>query len=82
MRKRQTLAVLAYAWVLWTQTRTSGPGQPVTDAWDIVDTFETQAECESARVAIDPPAAKPEVRRPFRTRYVCFPDTQDPKATP
>ena len=80
--KWRTLAVLVGAWVLWAQTRTSGPTQPVTDVWDIVDTFETQAECESARVAIDPPVAGPKVSRLVRTRYVCFPDTQDPRATP
>ena len=80
--KRHTLVVLAYAWALWAQTRTSGPGQPVTDAWDIVDTFRTQEECERARVTIDPPMPKAEAVRPFRVRYVCFPDTLDPKATP
>ena len=74
--------IVVCAWVLWTQTRTSGSGLPVTDAWDIVETFETQAQCELARVAIDPPGAKPEIARPFRTRYVCFPDTLDPRATP
>jgi hypothetical protein len=75
------LAMLACAWVLWAQTRTSGPGSPVTDDWDIVDTFKTRAECELARVAVDP-SPVPELSRPFRTRYVCFPDTQDPRATP
>ena len=80
--KRRELAVLAFAWVLWAQTRTSGPGSRVTDAWDIVETFKTRAECERARVAIDPPPDRPEVSGPFKTRYVCFPDTLDPRATP
>jgi hypothetical protein len=82
MRRRGLLA-LAWAWVLWTQTRTSGPAQPVTDAWSIVDTFETRADCESARRALDPPGGDGEAAaRTFRTRHVCFPDTLDPQATP
>jgi len=80
------------AWVLWTQTRISGPSLPIRDSWEVVDTFTTQAACEAARVAIDPPApnrpavnlppAKPDAARPAATRYVCFPDTLDPRATP
>jgi len=81
MRWRE-LAMLTCVWVLWAQTGTSGPGSPVTDAWDIVETFETRVECERARVAIDPSPAPPEVNRPFTTRFVCFPDTVDPRATP
>jgi hypothetical protein len=80
--KRRTLAVVAYAWVLWAQTRTSGPEKPVTDAWDILDTFRTQEDCERARVTIDPPTVRPEAVPRGWTRYVCFPDTLDPKATP
>lgn len=80
--RRHKLLIVAWAWVLWSQTRTSGPELPVTDAWNIVDTFATRAACEQARVAIDPPAARPEDARPFKTRYVCFPDTLDPRATP
>jgi hypothetical protein len=76
------LAVAACAWVLWVQTRTSPPGQPVKDAWDIVDTFANQKECERARVTIEPPTAEGRARLPSRTRYVCFPDTHDPQATP
>jgi hypothetical protein len=76
------VAVLTCAWVLWTQTRTSGTRLPVTDAWDIVETFKTQADCERARVTIDPPVGRPEITRPFKVRYVCFPDTLDPRATP
>lgn len=81
---RRGLAVLASAWVLWTQTRTSPPDRPPTDAWDVVETFATQAECESARLVVDPPAPEPrgEPGAPFRTRRVCFPDTLDPAATP
>jgi hypothetical protein len=75
------LAALAGAWVLWTQTRTSEPPSPITDAWAIMETFETQAECERARAAIDPPGG-PEAGRLRRTYYVCFPDTLDPRATP
>jgi hypothetical protein len=80
--KRRTLAVTACVWVLWAQTRTSGPRLPVTDAWDIVDTFETREECERARVVIEQPTVKPVAGWPLRTRYVCFPDTLDPQATP
>lgn len=80
--KRRILAVVVSAWVLWAQTRTSGTKLPVRDAWDIVDTFSTHEECERARVTIDPLAAKPEAAPAVRTRYVCFPDTLDPKATP
>jgi hypothetical protein len=80
--KRLTLALGLCAWVLWVQTRTSGPGQPVTDAWHIVDTFPNQQECERARVTIEPPTAEGRARPPIRTRYVCFPDTHDPQATP
>ena len=79
---RHMLAMVACAWVLWVQTRTSGPDQPVKDAWDIVDTFETQEDCHRARVAIRPPTATEGKVPAFRTRYVCFPDTLDPKATP
>jgi hypothetical protein len=91
MTKRMA-ALVTCAWVLWTQTRISGPNPPVRDLWEIVDTFTTQATCESARVAIDPPAAnqpalnlpatKPEMGRSAPTRFVCFPDTLDPRATP
>jgi len=80
--KRRVLAMLVYAWVLWVQTRTSEPQHPITDAWEIVDTFRTQEECERARVAIGPPAVTPEVTPRGGTRYVCFPDTLDPRATP
>ncbi|HXJ83459.1 MAG TPA: hypothetical protein VMS64_32835 [Candidatus Methylomirabilis sp.] len=80
--KRRTLAVIACAWVLWVQTRTSGAGQPVRDAWEIVDTFGSQEDCERARVTIKPNTDKGEELPPARSRYVCFPDTLDPKATP
>jgi hypothetical protein len=80
--KRRALAVMVCAWVLWAQTRTSGPGQPVTDAWDIVDTFRSQEECERARANIEPPMVPPRAAQTFATRYVCFPDTLDPQATP
>ena len=71
-------AVVVYAWVLWAQTRTGGPPQPIMDTWQVVSTFETLEECERARVTFDPnPDAWP--REP---RYVCFPDTLDPQATP
>jgi len=79
---RRAAALAAYAWVLWAQTRTSGPHQPVKDAWEIVDTFGTQEECERARVALAPLTERAEAAWPFRPRYVCFPDTLDPKATP
>ena len=87
------MAVIS-AWVLWTQTRISGPSLPIRDAWEIMDTFTTQAACDAARVAIDPPAANPpptanrptanppDAARAVTTRYVCFPDTLDPRATP
>jgi hypothetical protein len=80
--KRRALAAMACAWVLWAQTRTSAPGRPITDAWDIVDTFKTQEECERARLAIAPRREAPDPGRSFTTRYVCFPDTLDPQATP
>jgi hypothetical protein len=89
---RRAAVAVTCVWVLWTQTRISGPAPPIRDVWQIVDTFPTQAACESARVAIDPPAAnrpaanppeaKPETARSSSTRYVCFPDTLDPRATP
>lgn len=78
---RHILVVVTCAWVLWVQTRVSGPEQPIKDAWAIVDTFETQEDCHRARVAIRPPTTA-EKDPTFRTRYVCFPDTLDPKATP
>jgi hypothetical protein len=80
--KRQALAVVAYAWVLWAQTRTSGPRQPITDAWEIVETFGTREDCERARLTLEPPTVKPGAAWPLGTRYVCFPDTLDPQATP
>lgn len=80
--KRRTLAVVACVWVLWAQTRISAPRQPVADDWGIVDTFRTREECERARVAVEPQIVTPEAMLPFRTRYVCFPDTLDPRATP
>ena len=80
--KRQTLAVVTCAWVLWVQTRTSGPGEPIRDAWEIVDTFDSQEDCERARATIKPNTDRGHELPPGGSRYVCFPDTHDPKATP
>ena len=74
------------AWTLWAQTRVSPPGMPIEDRWEVLDTFPTQAACEAARVAVDPlPAQRQDAAaaEPLKgTRYVCFPDTVDPRATP
>lgn len=84
LARGRVLAALAWAWVLWAQTRMSPPGLPVKDAWEIVETFATRAACEAARVVIQPPRPRSETeQRPTpRTRYVCYPDTLDPQATP
>ena len=68
----------ACAWVLWQQTRTWGPRPPATDSWEILQTFETRAECESARL----PEWRSSDDAPglfTAARDVCYPDTIDPR---
>src|SRR5438046_1937098 len=43
------------AWVLWEQQRTWRQQPPATDVWNIVDTFETKAACETGRAGFRDP---------------------------
>jgi len=58
--------VAARSWVLWQQTRLSGP--PAIDHWDIQEVFETKETCERAKAPTSP-----------ATRDICYPDTVDPR---
>jgi hypothetical protein len=67
------------AWVLWSQQRTWKMPPPATDAWDIVDTFETKAACELKRASLHEPASQHGDRTFTMTQYICYPDTVDPR---
>ena len=69
------------AWVLWEQQRTWRQQPPATDVWNIVDTFETKAACETGRAGFrDPLSWSDDVTKTFTgTRHVCYPDTVDPR---
>ena len=75
------VVLLVPAWLLWSQQRTWGPRSPATDAWDIVEAFETKGDCEARRAALGEAVvqSEPPSSATVATRYVCYPDTVDPR---
>jgi hypothetical protein len=72
-----TSASAECAWVLWRQTRTWSPRPPATDVWELVDTFETKAKCDSARPRDQAASYDEKTRISVGSRHVCYPDTVD-----
>jgi hypothetical protein len=77
------------AWVLWEESHYSG----LTSAWTLYSAYERRAECEeqiyrSAESSASLPDVKERIgqlvvfKTPYgdlRVRYVCLPDTMDPR---